>query len=519
MPTRTFQENMNERFLARWFYTLFVMVNVSFAPSASFAQDDPPNAADGIGEVRTLSEYDAWVESYCQKSLAGIRLVIITVGGEEAAKAAGEGPHGPSIIQSWDNVSIDGKCWGETKSRWGLQGAGGNTVSQNDLKRLDELLANLPADGSKLPPIGRRVMIQSMRNGNGMIRVYDIANPPLEVLEIFRLSHSGLRPRTLYFRPKHEIDAASYRGDGFFGLTPDRAQIVYSDGSKMQLWEPTTRETLGVLKLELSFARNITFKPDGSLAAFVGYGECVILETQKWKRLHYVQSLSWSLTPRFTLDGKHLLLCSDEKPPVIYETATWKPVARLTDLPEEAVRFCPAIKKRLAVIQSAKGTVSLWNLDKQASVAVLDEDCGGTEAVFSPDETLVATATRGLSTNKYHWRLRVWKTDTGELLHELRPFEQTRCESLSRPLWTPDGKYLLAHSMSNTISVGISVWSLKTGRHRGEFVGAGNSMYGMEMFPENGELIAGCGDGKIRFWDFSSAINDIEEFERPFDGH
>jgi dipeptidyl aminopeptidase/acylaminoacyl peptidase len=184
-------------------------------------------------------------------------------------------------------------------------------------------------------------------------------------------------------------------------------------------------------------------------------------------------------------------------------------------MPEDAMQYFPASKKKLAVIHSKSGTIALWDLSRHAAIRDLDKGHFISQAVFSPDESLVATVT----TEENRWenpRLRLWKTDSGELLAELRPFEQTICEKISHLFWSPDGEYVLAATKAHGFftSQGISVWNAKTGRHRGEFTGCSGDMNGIILLSEGRELASGDWDGTIRFWDFKSAMNRIQEFEK-----
>ncbi len=185
---------------------------------------------------------------------------------------------------------------------------------------------------------------------------------------------------------------------------------------------------------------------------------------------------------------------------------------RLPNLPDDAVRYFPTPQEKLAVIQTKDRTLALWNLDQNKSVFAFDQDGLLSEVSFSPDESVFAAVT---NSDGRQTRIRLWRTETGELLHELRPFEQSTCERARFLRWSPDGRYLLAATKSHSFftSEGTSVWNMATGRHRGEFTGCHTAVIGIELLPDGRQLMAGCQDGKIRFWDVPAALKQIQEFE------
>ena len=69
---------------------------------------------------------------------------------------------------------------------------------------------------------------------------------------------------------------------------------------------------------------------------------------------------------------------------------------------------------------------------------------------------------------------------------------------------------------SKITSRGVSVFSVKSGRHRGDFVGCPTNIRGFVVLPDSNQLVAGCRDGKMRFWDFEGAMEQVREFEASF---
>jgi WD40 repeat protein len=98
------------------------------------------------------------------------------------------------------------------------------------------------------------------------------------------------------------------------------------------------------------------------------------------------------------------------------------------------------------------------------------------------------------------------------------PFRAERLNAVEGLLWSPDGAYLLAATKADNFftSLGVDVWNVKSGRHRGEFIGCPTNLTGLILFSGGRRLVSGCADGRIRIWDAESAIKQIAEFERSF---
>lgn len=268
----------------------------------------------------------------------------------------------------------------------------------------------------------------------------------------------------------------------------------------------------------------IAFSPDGAYAAVAGGGVCHLMEVGTWRSIRKLEE-PWHegrrdtlRFPAFAPDGRHLLLLCGQLSLRVYEVGTWQRVQRLPEAPEDAMQYVPAEKLPRAVVRTVAGQVLLWDSANYRAISTLDEGVFIAHAAFSPDESLVAVATARQPGYSSYWgtpRLRLWRSDTGDLVAELRPFERESDEKIEGLQWSPDGRYVLAVTKSSTLftSRGISVFNVRSGRHRGEFGGCPTAVRGIALLPDAGQLIAGCNDGKIRFWDFAAAMKQIQEFE------
>ena len=131
---------------------------------------------------------------------------------------------------------------------------------------------------------------------------------------------------------------------------------------------------------------------------------------------------------------------------------------------------------------------------------------------------MVAVATDHWANNNTYLknRLRVWKTKNGNFVREFIPFERDVCESIEGLRWSPDNKYILAANKADIFftSRGISIWNVESGRHRAELQGCPTNSHGFDFIAHNTKIVLGCGEGKIRIYDFEKALDDIRKFEK-----
>ena len=495
------------------------------APSAIPAEERP---------ART--EYQQWLLRYGRKDFTGLavqggstqfRLIITLVEGEDRKRTQGEHLFfGSGISTSGHELSTNGYVQYFSHSDSGSKGGGGGSpLPAAELKRLDELLANLPDDGLRLPPAGRRMILQALVSDQAVARVYDRANAPKVVWEILRVSRCLIPSWVPEFPPQSEIDACSHEHGGFLCLSPDGQQILFASANgPLQCWEPTTHELLAEIRQQGIIWDGIFFSPDGLLAAIEGSGDCTVVNAKTWQTIKkfkepLIDRVKHGLAfPQFTPDGRHLLLQCSKPSLEIFDTTTWQRVERLPEVPEDALQYMPAPKSQRALVRLKVGAVMLWDVAKRRKVATLDENAYLSQISFAPDESLVAVATAQESVYASYWggpRIRILEAGNGTLVHELKPFEQAVRDRVEGLAWSPDGQYLLA--VTNPSGFGssrsISVFNVKTGHHRGDFTGCPTDVIGMALLPDGSQIVAGCHDGKIRFWDFEKALKEIKAFE------
>ncbi len=247
-------------------------------------------------------EYDQWIQTFRTGSPAGwfpgpegltknvevpLKLVVTAIEGDEPQANRQE----PILFRQSSHgceVAADGRVSHFYHGPMGSKGSGYSTIPDADRKRLDQLLSKLPDDGARLPPLGRRLVVQVPEGDHFRARVYDRANAPDEVWEILRLSLSGVRSWVPEFKPENDLRVGEHETDGILALTPNGQLISAVMNGQLQFWDPATRKELRELPLPNGMVpQGIKFSPDGSLAVLTGWGQstCCVVDTTTWKVL------------------------------------------------------------------------------------------------------------------------------------------------------------------------------------------------------------------------------------------
>ena len=492
----------------------------------------PAWAAEKPNLKRT--EYDEWIRSFGGRVFTNVSdqpKLFITAIEDDEPPANGqemlfrrERTHG-----CW--VAADGRVTSFYTDPMGSKAGGYPAIPDTDQKRLDKLLLKLPDDGGHLPPFNRRVVLQVPEGDHSRARVYDRANAPDEVLEVLHLSRSGVGSWVPEFKSESDIliDGSGY---GVLALTPS-GQLVSANAGWLTFWDPATHKKVGATPVPGPIIpTQLAFNADGSLAVICDtacVGTCIV-DTKIWKTLRElkeeVPGVGWHLLsfPWFSPDGRHLFLqyhplgqLKVESELRVYDTKTWERIDKLPGLPGGIIGYFEAPKSKRAVVLLKDRVLALWNADQHREYAKLDEDVLVHQVAFSPDESMVALATvhKREGTNWAIHRIRVWKMDTGELVHELRPFEQDTCETVVGLQWTADGQYILAATQYQGSD--INAWNVQSGRHRGNLSGGLSNLMGVVMVSGGRHIAAAGGTSTkglvIRFWDLAAALKQIRAFE------
>jgi hypothetical protein len=424
-------------------------------------------------------------------------------------------------------VSVDHRVRYVTVSSHDIRGGWGS-IPKEDQKRLDQLLSKLPDDGSRLPPPDRRVALQIVAPDRTKVRVYDRANAPDAVLDILRLTRSGIGPWVPVLKPEGEVQLPRHTYHHQILVTPNGFLLSATD-DRLTFLDPISHRTLketNPVQEGPFIPEELQLSPGRRFAAFAGEGWCRVLDATTWEDLPRFADAGniGRSCPRFTADGRFLLVrCHDSTNDSVtlqaYDTTTGQKKGKLFGLPDGTMDYMEASSGKSAVILTKEKRLGLWDISRRREYAKLAEGVQNCMVVFSPDGSAVAVATQSppnalLGPRGY--RIRIWKTDTGTLMHELYPTEAEDVQGLQ---WTADARFVFAAMRwPSPDDYTVNIWSVQSGRWRGILAASlFRPIGGVVMLPDARHLAVSGFDQKmvvvVRFWDFAAVMKQIRTFE------
>ncbi|NEO07283.1 caspase family protein, partial [Moorena sp. SIO3I8] len=152
------------------------------------------------------------------------------------------------------------------------------------------------------------------------------------------------------------------------------------------------------------------------------------------------------------------------------------------------IAFSPDGKQILS--GSDDGTVRLWDTETGQLIHTLE---GHTDTVyeiaFSPDGQQILS---GSSDNT----VRLWDTETGQLIHTL----EGHTSLVSDIAFSPDGKQILSGSWDTT----VRLWDTETGLTLHTLEGHTSRVEAIAFSPDGKQILSGSHDNTVRLWDTDS---------------
>jgi WD40 repeat protein len=418
------------------------------------------------------------------------------------------------------HVSVENEIEYFSVSEMGHKGGGFPKIADADAARLDQLLGALPPE-PLLPPKPRQVLVSVPAGTVWRTRIYDRANMPAEIIQLALITGRSVPAFVLRIKPK-AVNEAHRHNDGGLALSPDGKVLVSGSWfADLKIWNPVTREATHSTKVLSGFAlEGLRFSPNGRYLLGYDHDKLKVLSATDWQPIAMLQVPYRQRTVgtvNFSADGNYLFV-SNPQGITAFQVLDWR-IVKLPGLPEDTTALFPSANGKWLIIGRTNEVTVLRSTQRQVADTKLATDGALVLASFSPDHRRVAVVSSYENRDVGAvYRIRVFDLPTGQLVHELSPNEMQYMESVEALLWSPDSQYVMGVTKSDGFftSRNVNVWNVATGRHRGDFEGCPLNVTGIALTPDGKTLIAGCIDGKIRFWDFAAGIAQIKAFEAMF---
>ncbi|MEN8259078.1 MAG: AAA family ATPase [Pseudomonadota bacterium] len=132
----------------------------------------------------------------------------------------------------------------------------------------------------------------------------------------------------------------------------------------------------------------------------------------------------------------------------------------------------------------------------QVAIFQVERDQKLWHADISPDKTRVAV----LSTNRGSGRVHLWDVATGKsvmIIDGFRGGGNSNPNTYAGPLFSPDGRYLIAAMADNT----VGIWDAADGSSKGVLRGHGHRIKHVEFSSDGRQIVTASADGTARIWD------------------
>ncbi len=170
-----------------------------------------------------------------------------------------------------------------------------------------------------------------------------------------------------------------------------------------------------------------------------------------------------------------------------WHVATGEVLQKFSHLGGAAIRFTPDC--RLVAIEGWEGSVRVAEVASGRELWTAKVAAEHIPAMrFSPDGTILATATSGAET-----AIHLWDAATGRMLGSLNGHRST----VSRLVFWPDGKTLASAGQDQT----IRIWDVDTRQLKRTLRGHQSPVTSLELLPDKTTLVSSAGDDAVLFWD------------------
>jgi eukaryotic-like serine/threonine-protein kinase len=335
------------------------------------------------------------------------------------------------------------------------------------------------------------------------------------------------------FESGHEVWSASLgvKSPRVFFSTDGKKVIVQA---RLGAWwlSSETGAVLSSRQLDALRYHSLYVSPDGASQVTIGTaGELEVSSSDNiLRRLGTIRSdkPEWQRQAVFSRDSRYFCTGGDASTARAFRVSDGREILTIPDRVYSA-EFSPDSRRLMTLMADRR--VQVWDLERRAKAMTLRGHLMIVEyAAFSPDGRRIATADRtgvvkvwsglpGRSSfelgpcpltwkmnaspdgrtilaNSCYGRLKMWDSDSGQLVNTLR----SRSIGHFSADVSPDGRWLATAALDPI----ARLWDLATGNLQGTFLGHSNSLRVVRFSPDSRSLATADSTGVVKLWDVAS---------------
>jgi hypothetical protein len=362
-------------------------------------------------------------------------------------------------------VTTSGKRYEFANGEGSLRGGGGGKLLPEILARLQALMDKLPDDHRRVPPLTRQINVEVERNGSAIVRLYDSANLPDEILEMLRLTGARIKVVTPVLMPDRVVP-------------PDEAAHL-----NLPVHQPNGNQTVS---------------PDGKIGVSNDQARTLtVYEPGKWPQPYKTirtipefwqpQYGDYGVDSEFSPDGRFLLVTWGPRVgALLFDTTTWEPITDPQQFPQNLKEYLHGPDWRWGIAVTNAGETIVWDqqahriVSKLPGLGAFEWPSKGTDAqgheLYTEGSAEIrgaAFSTDGARAALFHGpndvnvlSLSIFDLRNGGKERDLWPVEWMAYAD-GQPVWWNDDRWIIAPWSGQFSGKGTGVWNANTGRFLG----------------------------------------------------
>jgi WD40 repeat protein len=287
-------------------------------------------------------------------------------------------------------------------------------------------------------------------------------------------------------------------------FSPDGKQLatIGDDGTTI-IWDANTGEELRRLPgttrpSDLYTEQRMAYSPDGRLLATCDSNQLKVYNPVSGELLMTLSGHEADvISVAFSRDGKYLATGSVDTTVRIWEASSGKLIRDLKGHTAEVGGLAFGPDGKLLFTSSEDGTLILWDIETGERLRELP-NFTVYKVSFNPDGTRVAAATfNGLEV----WR---YAPDSAEPITLEESQAILTIPDGGSGIFSPDGKWLAALSLSTAGGNAVKLWNAITGQELLTLAGHTDWLAGLAFSPDGKRLASTSLDGTVRIWSLAS---------------